>query len=81
MSLVIGDDVLKASGLTEAELRLEMAVHFYATERLTLGQAGRLAGESLAAFMRVLGSRGVEAHYDVEEFREDLAAVEDLTKP
>ena len=80
MSLVIDDEMLKASGLTEAELRLEMAVHLFQIERLTMARAARLAGTSLAAFMRVLGSRGVSPHYDVEEFREDLAVVERLTK-
>ena len=80
MSLVIDDEVLRASGLTAAELRQEMAVHLFELERLTMARAARLAGMSLAAFMRVLGGRGVSPHYDVEEFREDLAVVDELTK-
>jgi len=81
MSLIIDDDTLKASGLTAAELRLEMAVHLFASERLTMARAARLAGVSLASFMRTVGDRGISPHYDVEEFREDLAVVDRLTKP
>ena len=80
MSVVIDDEVLKATGLTEAQLRLEMAVHLFEIERLTMARAARLAGMSLAEFMRVLGSRGISPHYDVEEFREDLAVVDRLAK-
>lgn len=81
MSLVIGDEVLRASGLTEAELRFELAVHLFEASRLTMAQAARLADTPLAAFMRLLGERGIPPHYDVAEFREDLAAIEPLARP
>lgn len=81
MSLVIDDATLKASGLTEEELRLEVAVHLVQVERLTMAQAARLAGLSLAALMRILGGRGISPHYDVDELREDLLVVDRLTRP
>ena len=81
MSLVISDEVLKASGLTGAELRLELAVHLFVSSRLTMAQAARLAEKPLTQFMQLLGDRGIGPHYDVEEFREDLAAIEPLAKP
>ena len=81
MSVVIDDEVLNATGLTEAELRLELAVLLFEMERLTMARAARLAALPLAAFMRVLGSRGVSPHYDVEELRADLEVVDRLTQP
>ena len=81
MSLVISDEVLKASGLTGAELRLELAVHLFVENRLTMAQAAGLADKPLAEFMRLLGDREISPHYDVEDFREDLATIERLPKP
>ena len=80
VSLVIEDEVLKASGLSQAELRLELSVHLFQIERLSMARAARFAGTSLAEFMRLLGSRGISPHYDVEELREDLAVLDRLAK-
>jgi predicted HTH domain antitoxin len=44
MSLVIPDEILQATGMSEAELRQEIAVLLFQKEKLTLGQASRLAG-------------------------------------
>jgi predicted HTH domain antitoxin len=81
MSLVISDELVKASGLTESELRFELAVHLFVASRLTMAQAARLADKPLAEFMRLLGDREIPPHYDVADFREDLAAIEPLAKP
>jgi predicted HTH domain antitoxin len=41
-------------------------------EKLTLGQASRLAGMSQWQFQQLLGSRGIPVHYGVEDFEADL---------
>ena len=43
MPLIVEDEFVRASGLTADELRLELAVLLYREDRLTLGQASRLA--------------------------------------
>ena len=66
--------------MSEEALRLEIAVLLFAGERLTLGQASRLAGIGQLDFQRVVGGRGIPVHYDVEEFRQDLTTLEELRK-
>ncbi|MCI0419279.1 MAG: UPF0175 family protein, partial [Acidobacteria bacterium] len=43
MSLVIPDDILQATRMSAAELKQELAVLLFQREKLTLGQASRLA--------------------------------------
>ncbi len=76
MSLVISDDLLRIAGLSEEELREEIAVLLFQQERLTLGQASRLARTSQAEFLRVLGHRQIPVHYGVTEFQEDLKTLQ-----
>ena len=80
MGFVIADELVAATGLSEGELRLEIAVSLFAAERLTLGQASRLAEVPQAEFLQELGSREVPVHYGVEELEEDLKAVEELRR-
>jgi predicted HTH domain antitoxin len=75
MGLVIDDELLHAARMSEPELKLELAALLYQRERLTLGQAAQLAGMSQARLRMALGARGIEPHYGVGEFAEDLAAI------
>jgi predicted HTH domain antitoxin len=78
MSISISKDLLTATQMTEAEINTELAVVLFAQERLRLGQASTMAGMNQLAFQRLLGSRGITIHYDVEEFEEDLATLKRL---
>ena len=78
MSLIIPDEILQATGMSEAELRQEMAVLLFQKEKLTLGQASRLAGMSQLQFQHLLASRQIPVHYDVAEFEEDLKTFQEL---
>jgi predicted HTH domain antitoxin len=78
MSLVIPDEILQATGMSEAELRQEIAVLLFQKEKLTLGQASRLAGINQLQFQHLLASRQIPVHYDVSEFEEDLKTLREL---
>ena len=78
MSVIISDDILQATRMSEAELRLELAIMLFEREKLTLAQASRLAGLGRAEFQHVLGSRRIPPHYGVAELHEDVAALRDL---
>ena len=81
MHLTIPDDVLSASGLSEGELKQELAVALFERERITLAQASRLAGLTQLEFQAVLAQREVPVHYGVQEFEEDLDALRRLRQP
>jgi len=72
MSLVISDDIIRASGLSEADLLLEIIVLLFQQEKLSLGKASEILGVPQIRFQRLLDDRGICVHYDVADFREDL---------
>jgi len=78
MSVVISDDVFRASRLSEAELKLEIAVMLFQKEKLSLGQSCRLAALDHLEFQHLLASRNISVHYDVTEFEEDLKTLREL---
>lgn len=75
MGIVIDDDLLHAARMSEPEIKLELASLLYQRERLTLGQAARLAGLSQARMRLALAARGIAPSYGVAEFEEDLKVV------
>ncbi len=78
MSVVISDDVLRASRLSAAELKLEIAVMLFQKVKLSLGQASRLADMDILEFQQLLASRKLSVHYDVADFEEDLYTLSQL---
>jgi predicted HTH domain antitoxin len=78
MSVVISDEVLHTAHISGAELTQEIAVLLYQKDRLTLGQASRMAHVSQLQFQQLLASRDIPIHYDVAEFEADLQTLKDL---
>jgi predicted HTH domain antitoxin len=78
MSLVIPDEIVKATGMSEGELKKEIAVHLFEKERLTLGQAASLATMDYLQFQHLLASREIPLHYDLDEFEDDLDTLKKL---
>jgi predicted HTH domain antitoxin len=72
MAVVISDEMLRELGMSEADLRRELAVLLFREERCTLGRASRLAGMSQIEFQRLLAGRQISVHYGVDDFRQDL---------
>jgi predicted HTH domain antitoxin len=72
MPVTITDDVLSAAHLSEAELKRELALTLFASERLTLAQASRLAETTILGFQALLAEREIPIHHGVDEFRDDL---------
>jgi len=72
MSVVIPDEIVQATRMSEGELKQEIALMLFHQQKLTLGRASRLAGMSRLQFQHLLASRQIPVHYDVAEFEEDL---------
>jgi predicted HTH domain antitoxin len=78
MAVTIPDEIVRATRMTEAELKQEIAVLLYERERLTLAQAARLAGITRLQFQHLLASRQITIHYDQADFAEDLKTLREL---
>jgi predicted HTH domain antitoxin len=72
MIVEIPDQILEQAGVSEVELLLKLATALYLEDRLTLGQASKLAGLHQVEFQQHLFENGIPVHYDEEDFDRDL---------
>lgn len=77
MSLVLTDEIVKASGLSEPELLLEIVLMLFRQDKISLGKASELMGIHRMQFQQLLADRGICVHYDVAEFQEDLRTLQE----
>lgn len=68
ITLDLPDDIQ----LTETDLRTELAIALFQQERITIGTASQIAGLHQIEFQRLIASRGICIHYDIEELEQDL---------
>jgi predicted HTH domain antitoxin len=65
MKQLIPDDIIEATGMSENELKTEIAVQFFKLKKITLEQASRLAGMPRLDFQHLLASRRISLHYNI----------------
>lgn len=56
----------------------ELALALFQKEKLTLGQASKLAAMHQWQFQHLLASRQIPVHYDVAELEADIATLHNL---
>lgn len=78
MSVIVPDEILTASQMSETEMRQEIAVMLFQREKLTLAQASRFAGMHRVEFQHLLASRQIPMHYDVEDFEQDIQTLREM---
>jgi predicted HTH domain antitoxin len=78
MSLVISDEILQASGMSEAELLQEIVLILFEKKKISIGKASSLLGMNLIQFQHLIASHNVNIHYDVEDFKADVATLKKL---
>lgn len=72
MSVVIPDDILQATKMTEYELKLEIAIMLYKQQKISSGKVRSWTGLTVIEFQHELAKRGLCLNYDVEDFRSDI---------
>lgn len=78
VSIEIPREIIHAARMTPQELKLELGVYLFQQGRLSFGKAREMSGMTVWAFQQLLGSRGILAHYDVEDYEEDLTTLGEL---
>lgn len=78
MTLYIPEHLLKEAGLTEQNVKLELAVVLFQKELLTLGLAAQFAGLHKIQFQRELARRKIAVHYGEEELAQDISKLNDI---
>lgn len=80
ISLEIPREIIHATRMTPQELRRELAICLFQQGKLSFGKAGEMASMTAWAFQQLLGSRGIPVHYDIEDYKEDLATLKELDR-
>jgi predicted HTH domain antitoxin len=80
MIIVIPDEIITSTRMTEAEMKQEIAVMLFQREKLTLAQASRFAGMHRVAFQHLLASRKISVHYDVQDFEQDIKNLQKMVR-
>ena len=78
IALPISREIVHATRMTPEELRRELAIRLFQQRKLSFGKAREMTGMTVWAFQQFLGDQGVLAHYDVEDYEEDLANLKEL---
>lgn len=76
--LVISGSVLEELRMSPSELRIDLAVYLYDMERLTIGQAKKLADLTQIEFQKEMSKRGVFVKYDIEDLEKDLLTLKSM---
>lgn len=76
--LIISGNILEDIQMSPSELMIDIAVYLYDKEKLTIGQAKKLANLTQIEFQKEISKRGVFIKYDVEDFEKDLQTLNTL---
>ena len=78
MTIELTDNLLQGTGLSAQDIILRLAILLFEEEKLTLGQASKLAGLHQIQFQRELATREIPIHYGIEEFEADMKTLENM---
>ncbi|OKH22638.1 UPF0175 family protein [Chroogloeocystis siderophila] len=78
MSVVIPDEILQATKMSEDELRLEIAIMLYKQEKISSGKVRAWTGLTVIEFQHELAKRGLCINYDVEDFQSDVTTLQSM---
>jgi predicted HTH domain antitoxin len=78
MSIVIPDDILQAAKMTEAELKLEIAIMLYGQEKISSGKVRNWTGLTVIEFQHELAKRQLWINYDVDDFQSDIKTLQSI---
>jgi predicted HTH domain antitoxin len=76
MSVVIPDNILQATKMTEDELRLEIAIMLYGQQKISSGKVRAWTGLTVIEFQHELAKRGLYLNYDAEDFQSDVQTLQ-----
>lgn len=78
MSVIIPDDILRASNMTEDELKLEIGILLYEQGKISSGKVRAWTGITVLEFQHELAKRGLYLNYDVEDFQSDVQTLQSM---
>ena len=78
MNVTIPNDILRASNMTEDELKLEIAILLYQQGKISSGKVRDWTGITVIEFQHELAKRGLHINYDAEDFQSDMQTLQSM---
>ncbi len=78
IAIEIPREIVHVTRMTPQALKQELALSLFEQGKLSFGKARELTEMTVWEFQQLLGSKGIAVHYDLEDYQEDLATLEDL---
>jgi predicted HTH domain antitoxin len=75
ITLNIPDELTQSQPLTQADWLREIAIALFQQELITLGTASHIAGMHQLEFQGLLSDRGICIHYDLDDYKADIASL------
>jgi len=79
MVFTIPDPILEQSGVSPSEILLKVAILLFQEERITIGQASKLADMHRIEFQMELSKRNIPVHYGSDDYQNDLRIISTLS--
>lgn len=80
MNITIPDEIMNSAKLTVLQLQQELAVYLYSKNKLSFGQARKLAGMDVLQFQELLFINNVPLHYGVSDLQDDFDSIQQFGK-
>jgi predicted HTH domain antitoxin len=74
----MSNDILRASNMTQDELKLEIAILLYQQGKISSGKVRDWTGMTVIEFQHELAKRGLHINYDVEDFQSDMQTLQSM---
>ncbi|NEO52896.1 MAG: UPF0175 family protein [Okeania sp. SIO3B5] len=78
MSIVIPNEIIKATGKSEKLLQLELAIIMFRDYQVSSAKAANFASLSLIEFRQELAKRNIFVNYDSLDFQQEIQTLKTL---
>ena len=78
MVFTVPDPILQQAGVSPSDILLKLAILLFQEERISLGQASKLANLHLVEFQKELAKRNIPIHYGQDQYMNDIQMIENL---
>ena len=76
--MVIPEDIVQASQMSESDLTLEIAIMLYTLGKASSGKVRSWTGLSVMEFQRELANRNLSVNYDVDDLQHDIETLQEM---
>lgn len=74
----VAEELLALTGMTESQLRHQLALWLYAHNKLSMGRAAKFAQVNRAEFMALMAKNNVLLNYSVDDLENDMQTIQKL---